>query len=101
MAWKAGAQKIGENSALIHGAEIDGLHTSSAGAHGMMDANLLVRVLKTPLMWVDPAGHRFANEELVYDTVYWSNKRTSILPTIVSRKSVPFEGDLLGEEAHR
>ena len=29
------------------------------------------------------------------------NKRTSILPTIVSRKSVPFEGDLLGEEAHR
>ena len=28
-------------------------------------------------------------------------KRTSILPTIVSRKSVPFEGDLLGEEAHR
>ena len=29
------------------------------------------------------------------------SKRTSILPTIVSRKSVPFEGDLLGEEAHR
>ena len=78
MAWKAGAQKIGENSALIHGAEIDGLHTSSAGAHGMMDANLLVRVLKTPLMWVDPAGHRFANEELVYDTVYWSNAGYSV-----------------------
>lgn len=32
---------------------------------------------------------------------YELNKRTSILPTIVSRKSVPFEGDLLGEEAHR
>lgn len=78
MAWKAGAQKIGENSALIHGAEIDGLHTSSAGAHGMMDANLLVRVLKTPLMWVAPAGHRFANEELVYDTVYWSNAGYSV-----------------------
>lgn len=34
-------------------------------------------------------------------TVDILSKRTSILPTIVSRKSVPFEGDLLGEEAHR
>ncbi|MDO4937341.1 MAG: FAD-dependent oxidoreductase, partial [Sutterellaceae bacterium] len=79
MAWKAGAQKLGENHALIHGAEFDGLATSASknGSH-MVDANVLVRVLKTPLMWVDTAGHRFANEELVYDTVYWSNAGYSI-----------------------
>ena len=58
MAWKAGAQKAGEHSALIHAAEFDGLSTSSAGSHGMVDSNLLVRVLKTPLLWVDPAGRR-------------------------------------------
>ncbi len=64
MALKAGASPMGEHSALIHAAEFDGLSTSSAGSHGMVEANLLVRVLKTPLMWVDPAGRRFANEEL-------------------------------------
>ena len=78
MALKAGAQKMGENSALIHAAEFDGLTTSSAGAHGMIDSNLLVRVLKTPLLWVDPAGHRFCNEELIYDTVYWANAGYSV-----------------------
>ncbi|MDO5532566.1 FAD-binding protein, partial [Sutterella sp.] len=78
MAWKAGAQKMGEHHALIHAAEIDGLSTSSAGAKGMIDANLLVRVLKTPLLWVDQAGHRFCNEELIYDTVYWSNAAYSV-----------------------
>ena len=78
MAWKAGAAKVGENHALIHAAEIDGLSTSSASDHGMVDANLLVRVLKTPLMWVDPAGHRFTNEELIYDTVYWANAGYSV-----------------------
>ena len=78
MAWKAGAQKMGENHALIHAAEFDGLATSSGGTHGMVDANLLVRVLKTPLMWVDPAGHRFANEEQIYDTVYWANAGYSV-----------------------
>ena len=78
MAWKAGAQKAGEHSALIHAAEFDGLSTSSAGSHGMVDSNLLVRVLKTPLLWVDPAGRRFANEELIYDTVYWANAGYSV-----------------------
>lgn len=78
MALKAGAQKMGENSALIHAAEFDGLTTSSAGAHGMIDSNLLVRVLKTPLLWVDPAGYRFCNEELIYDTVYWANAGYSV-----------------------
>lgn len=78
MAWKAGAEKMGEGSALIHAAEFDGLATSAAGEHGMVDANLLVRVLKTPLLWVDPAGKRFANEELIYDTVYWANAGYSV-----------------------
>ena len=78
MAWKAGADKMGENHALIHACEIDGLTTSSAGTHGMVDANLLVRVLKTPLMWVDTSGKRFGNEEHIYDTVYWANVAYSV-----------------------
>ena len=75
---KAGADKMGENHALIHACEIDGLTTSSAGTHGMVDANLLVRVLKTPLMWVDASGRRFGNEEHIYDTVYWANVAYSV-----------------------
>ncbi|MDO5531395.1 FAD-dependent oxidoreductase [Sutterella sp.] len=74
MAWKAGAQKLGEGDILIHGAEFDGLASSaSKGGAQMQDSNLLVRVLKTPLMWVDTSGKRFANEELIYDTVLWAN----------------------------
>jgi fumarate reductase flavoprotein subunit len=78
MAWKAGAQKMGENHALIHAAEFDGMSTSAAGDKGMVDSNLLVRVLKTPLLWVDQAGKRFCNEELIYDTVYWANAGYSV-----------------------
>ena len=78
MAWKAGAQRAGEHDALIHAAEFDGLATSSSTGSRMVDANLLVRVLKTPLLWVDPAGRRFANEELIYDTVYWANAGYSV-----------------------
>lgn len=78
MALKAGAQKMGENHALIHAAEFDGLETSSSTGHGMVESNVLVRVLKTPLLWVDPAGHRFCNEELIYDTVYWANAGYSV-----------------------
>ena len=78
MALKAGAQKMGENHALIHAAEFDGLETSASNGHGMVESNVLVRVLKTPLLWVDPAGHRFCNEELIYDTVYWANAGYSV-----------------------
>lgn len=78
MAYKAGAQHMNEHAALIHAAEFDGLSTSSTGEKGMIDSNLLVRVLKTPLMWVDPDGKRFANEELIYDTVYWANAGYSV-----------------------
>lgn len=78
MALKAGAQKMGENHALIHAAEFDGLETSASTGHGMVESNVLVRVLKTPLLWVDPAGHRFCNEELIYDTVYWANAGYSV-----------------------
>ena len=41
MALKAGAQKMGENSALIHACEFDGLSTSTAGAHGMISNSKL------------------------------------------------------------
>lgn len=41
--------------------------------HGIVDMNLLVRMLKTLLMWVDTSGKRFGHEEHIYDTVYWAN----------------------------
>ncbi|WP_162365999.1 FAD-dependent oxidoreductase [Acerihabitans arboris] len=69
MAWDAGAAK-GQQSALIHAAEL--LALSGTKADGF-NSNLLIRLIKTPLMWVDMAGTRFANEELVYDTAYWAN----------------------------
>ena len=39
----------------------------------MVDMNLLVRMLKTLLMWVDTSGKRLGHEEHIYDTVYWAN----------------------------
>lgn len=71
----AGAVNI-DSHALIHAAQLAKSkvtqRTSSKHLAGFSD-NPLTRVLLTPLMWVDPNGRRFTNEDTVYDTVLWAN----------------------------
>ena len=72
---KAGGVNI-DSHALIHAAQLAKSKvtqkTSKKHLAGFSD-NPLTRVLLTPLMWVDPDGRRFTNEDTVYDTVLWAN----------------------------
>lgn len=65
-----------DSHALIHAAQLAKSkvtqRTSKQHLAGFSD-NPLTRVLLTPLMWVDPDGRRFTNEDTVYDTVLWAN----------------------------
>lgn len=65
-----------DSHALIHAAQLAKSKvtqkTSKKHLAGFSD-NPLTRVLLTPLMWVDPDGRRFTNEDTVYDTVLWAN----------------------------
>ena len=51
----------------------------SAGENlaGFSDTSL-TQVLNTPLLWVDPTGSRFTNEDVVYDTAFWANAAYSV-----------------------
>ena len=46
----------------------------SAGENlaGFSDTSL-TQILNAPLLWVDQTGSRFTNEDVVYDTAFWSN----------------------------
>lgn len=71
----AGAVNI-DSHALIHAAQLAKSkvtqNTSKKHLAGFSD-NPLTRLLLTPLMWIDPDGRRFTNEDTVYDTVLWAN----------------------------
>lgn len=62
--------------ALIHAAQLAKSkvtqRSSQKNLAGFSD-NPLTRILLTPLLWVDPTGRRFTNEDTVYDTVLWAN----------------------------
>ncbi len=65
-----------DGTPLLHAcqfAESD-VKQDSAGEHlaGFSNSSL-TQVLNTPLLWVDPTGSRFTNEDVVYDTALWAN----------------------------
>lgn len=72
---KAGGINI-DSHALIHAAQLANSvvtqKTTNKNLAGFSD-NPMTRLLLTPLMWVDPNGNRFTNEDTVYDTVLWAN----------------------------
>lgn len=72
---KAGAVDI-DGSALIHAAQmaesVVSQETKGKQLAGFNDSPL-TQLLLSPLLWVDPHGARFTNEDVVYDTVQWSN----------------------------
>lgn len=99
MAWDAGAAKWETQSALLHATKLVGVDPTKAT--GFNDS-LLIRILKTPLLWLDRSGERFADESLVYDTALWANAAYSVggnyfivvdTPTLqtFSKGKLPFE----------
>lgn len=65
-----------DGSALIHAAQMAQStvtqETKGKQLAGFNDSPL-TQLLLSPLLWVDPNGSRFTNEDVVYDTVQWSN----------------------------
>lgn len=99
MAWDAGAAKWETQSALLHATKLVGVDPTQAT--GFNDS-LLIRILKTPLLWLDRSGERFVDESLVYDTALWANAAYSVggnylivvdTPTLkaFSKGKLPFE----------
>lgn len=82
MAWAAGGAKWDMQSALIHAAQLVGIEPSEEAHHGGGDAaaldSPLIWLLKSPLLWVDVVGERFANEGHIYDTAFWANVAYSV-----------------------
>ncbi|MFC3394535.1 FAD-dependent oxidoreductase [Brenneria rubrifaciens] len=82
MAWAAGGAKWDMQSALIHAAQLVGIEPSEAAHHGGGDEakgdSPLIWLLKSPLLWVDVVGERFADEGHIYDTAFWANVAYSV-----------------------
>lgn len=82
MAWAAGGAKWDMQSALIHAAQLVGIEPSEDAHHGGGDAaaldSPLIWLLKSPLLWVDVVGERFADEGHIYDTAFWANVAYSV-----------------------
>ncbi|WP_232216505.1 MULTISPECIES: FAD-dependent oxidoreductase [Brenneria] len=82
MAWKAGGAKWDMQSALIHAAQLVDIEPSEEAHHGGGDAaaldSPLIWLLKSPLLWVDVVGERFADEGHIYDTAFWANVAYSV-----------------------
>jgi fumarate reductase flavoprotein subunit len=75
MAWEAGAAKWDTASTLLHG---NGLVPPVRPSDISLDNSPFNRIVRSPLLWIDQSGNRFANEEMVWDTAYTSNAGYSV-----------------------
>jgi fumarate reductase flavoprotein subunit len=75
MAWEVGAAKWDTASTLLHG---NGLVPPVNPSKISLDNSPFNRIVRSPLLWIDQSGNRFANEELVWDTAYTSNAGYSV-----------------------
>lgn len=72
---KAGATDI-DSHALIHAAQLAKSKVTQKTSNQHLagfSSNALTQLLLTPQLWVNMKGKRFANEDVVYDTVEWAN----------------------------
>ncbi|RRK11636.1 FAD-dependent oxidoreductase [Lactiplantibacillus garii] len=72
---KAGATDI-DSHALIHAAQLAKSKVTQKTSQKHLagfSTNVLTQLLLTPQLWVNMKGKRFANEDVVYDTVEWAN----------------------------
>lgn len=75
MAWDAGAAKWDTASSLLHGS---GMVAATTKGDVSLANSPFNRITRSPLMWIDQSGNRFANEELVWDTAETANAAYSV-----------------------
>ncbi|MFD3261085.1 FAD-dependent oxidoreductase [Paenibacillus lentus] len=75
MAWDAGAAKWDTASSLLHGS---GMVAAKTPGEINLSSSPFNRITRSPLMWIDQSGNRYANEELVWDTAETSNAGYSV-----------------------
>ena len=69
MAWKAGADKLGNHAIQIHLGDISGSKT----IFNRYGDSAVAQVKDAPLFWVNKEGTRFVDEGVAYDNVIWGN----------------------------
>lgn len=72
---KIGA-KNWDASPLLHGCQLAESQVAQESSEEQLAGysdSALTWLLQSPLLWVDASGSRFANEDAVYDTVWWAN----------------------------
>ena len=65
-----------DSTPLLHAAQLAESEVSSAGTGEHLagfSMSPITQLLMSPLLWVDPSGSRFVNEDVVYDTAFWAN----------------------------
>ncbi|TCK98728.1 fumarate reductase flavoprotein subunit [Natranaerovirga hydrolytica] len=70
-----------DGTPLLHAcqlAESEVTTESSSEALAGYSISSLTQLLMSPLLWVDSSGTRFVNEDVVYDTAFWSNAAYSV-----------------------
>ncbi|KAF1297726.1 hypothetical protein BAU15_13195 [Enterococcus sp. JM4C] len=71
----AGATDI-DGTPLLHAAQLaEGEVKQDSQGENLAgySSSSLTQLLMSPLLWVNPQGSRFVNEDVVYDTAYWAN----------------------------
>lgn len=70
-----------DSTGLLHGAQLAESDVAQDGdgetLPGFSETSLS-QILASPLLWVDPYGERFVNEDVVYDTAFWANAAYSV-----------------------
>lgn len=70
-----------DSTPLLHAAQLAESEVAQSGTDSHMagfSASPLTQMLMSPLLWVDPSGSRFVNEDVVYDTAFWANAAYSV-----------------------
>ncbi len=70
-----------DSTPLLHAAQLAESKVAQASSDAHMagfSSSPLTQLLMSPLLWVDPSGTRFTNEDVVYDTAFWANAAYSI-----------------------
>lgn len=70
-----------DSAPLLHAAQLAAseVTTSTSDEHlAGFSMSPITQLLMSPLLWVDPSGSRFVNEDVVYDTAFWANAAYSV-----------------------
>lgn len=85
MAWSVGAGKASERAVLAHGL------APAYPQFSMHKTQTSTALMNLPLLWVNDRGERFCNEEIIYDSQFFSNAcmtQGGVAYAVVDRRTV-------------